>query len=184
MVESAFVPAPHHEITQIYYFSAYAEWREAAFRRHKEFVTALESMGITPVMGNFKPRRRHCRKCGHSWVHHEEKETDVSIAIYLTMGAIKDQYDLALLLSADSDLVTAIKNLKSEFPHKRVRILFPPGSVVGSDLRQAVGGIKNCRQIKQIHIERSLLPVEIRDQSGNIVARCPREYLATLPGNE
>lgn len=39
----------------------------------------------------------------------EEKGIDVLVAIHLVMGALRDEYDVAVLFSADSDLVPAVE---------------------------------------------------------------------------
>ena len=47
---------------------------------------------------------------------YEEKETDVNIAIAMLTDAVRDVYDIALLVSADSDLrpaVGAVKRLRT-----------------------------------------------------------------------
>ena len=57
---------------------------------------------------------------------YEEKETDVNIAIAMLTDAVRDLYDTALLVSADSDLrpvVAAVKRLRTG---KRIVAAFPP----------------------------------------------------------
>ena len=43
---------------------------------------------------------------------YKEKGTDVKIAIDLVIGAVDDQYDTAILVSSDTDLIPAIQYLK------------------------------------------------------------------------
>src|SRR5215211_2740463 len=69
------------QIARIYYFSAYADWLPGPVSRHREYVKALTACGVICVMGHFKNKDRGCHNCGHKWVAHEEKETDVSIGI-------------------------------------------------------------------------------------------------------
>ena len=171
-----FAPKPDFTITAVFYFSAYAYWRRDAQVRHREYVKALKATGVTPIMGKFKEKDRSCRKCGHSWKDHEEKETDVNIATYILREAYKDSYDILLLISADSDLAPAIRLVKKDFPEKRTRVIFPPSRGYSWDLVDAVGGKKNARRIKTIHLERSLLGVEVQDESGKVVARRPDKY--------
>ncbi len=87
----------------VHYFSAYATWLPEQVGRHREYVKALQHVGVRPVMGHFKEKRRSCRECGAKWVGHEEKETDVAIAVQLMADAFTDQFDRALIISADSD---------------------------------------------------------------------------------
>lgn len=52
--------------------------------------------------------------------------TDVNIATQIIIDAYKDNYDTAMLISGDSDLVPPIKAVHQNFPEKRVFLAFPP----------------------------------------------------------
>lgn len=171
-----YAPLPQFELSHVYYFSSVATWRPAAYKRHREYLRALKAFDVTPVLGRFKPKETSCHNCGHSWAFHEEKETDVNIAINMIRGAFKGTYDRALLISGDSDLVPAAKMVLHEFPNKTVRVVMPVGRRYSLDLYNAVGGKRHCKKMKQIHLERSLLLCEIRDSLGNVVAIRPSEY--------
>jgi uncharacterized LabA/DUF88 family protein len=55
---------------------------------------------------------------------YEGKETDVNIATALHNDAALDRYDTALLVSGDSDLTRAVRDIDVR---KRVVVAFPPG---------------------------------------------------------
>ncbi len=112
-------------LADIFYFSAYAHWLSDKAKRHKLLVDAWQDTGVTPVMGDFKEKHRFCNNCRTYFKSHEEKQTDVNIGIYLIKEAYEDSYDTAILFTNDTDLVPAIKMLKSTFPAKRVGVLFP-----------------------------------------------------------
>jgi uncharacterized LabA/DUF88 family protein len=57
---------------------------------------------------------------------YEEKMTDVNIAIQLLSDAFDDVYDMALVISGDSDLTTPVRRVRQRFPAKRVIVAFPP----------------------------------------------------------
>lgn len=76
---------------------------------------------MTPVLGRLKEKDRECFACGKTWTDHEEKETDVNLAVYLIDLAYQDAYDRALLFSGDSDLVPAVRLVKRRFPKKSFR---------------------------------------------------------------
>ena len=170
-----FAPRPQFDLVNVFYFSAYATWLPDAYKRHREFVRALQAVRVTPVMGNFKEKDRHCRRCGASWKAHEEKETDVNIAIHLLREAHRDSFDRALVLTADSDLSPALRLFRQEFPGKGLMLITPAGRF-SRNLTNAVGGKKHCGRIREFHIERSLLPRELADSSGSVVAVRPVEY--------
>ncbi len=52
--------------------------------------------------------------------------TDVNIATSIIVDAFKDEYEMAMLISGDSDLTPPIKVVHSLFNNKRVFIAFPP----------------------------------------------------------
>ncbi len=106
-------------IVQILFFSAYPTWKPDSYRRHRMYIKALSSQGVTPVMGQFKNKPKKCLKCNSEWTSHEEKETDVNLALALLDLAYKDRYDHAFLLSRDSDLAPAVRKVKENFPHKK-----------------------------------------------------------------
>ena len=88
-------------------------------------VDTWKNTGIIPILGNFKEKDRFCNNCRTYFKSHEEKQTDVNIAIYLIKEAYEDSYDTAVLVTNDTDLIPAIRMLKNTFPRKRVGVLFP-----------------------------------------------------------
>ena len=106
------------------YFTAYATWRPESYRRHQRYVAALEACGVTPIIGRFKRKTVRCHaKCGRTYVTHEEKETDVNIGAHLIADALKDRFDRALVISADTDLNAAIALARSEATSKRIDLV-------------------------------------------------------------
>lgn len=175
-LSEVFAPSPRFEITRIFYFSAHATWLPHALLRHQAYIKALEAEGTTVILGNFKPKDRRCFNCRQTWSDHEEKETDVNIALYLLDGGYQNLYDRALILSADSDLAPAVRMVRSRFPRKIIRLLTPVKRNHSFELLNAVGGAKWASRIRRIHLERCLLPEFIYDKDGKIVARRPVEY--------
>ena len=171
-----FAPSPQFDLTDIFYFSAYATWRPDAYKRHREYVKALKSVGVTPIMGNFKAKGRTCYECGHEWQLHEEKETDVNIALHMVRAAFKNEFDRAILISGDSDMVPAVRMVRAEFPEKQVKIIAPVGRGYSMDLFNAAGGTKNCRKMKPVHLEHSLFGAEVRNRKNELVAVRPAKY--------
>ncbi len=53
--------------------------------------------------------------------YHEEKQTDVNIAVLLMKLAFEDKYDTAIIISGDTDFSLAIVEIKNLFPRKRRR---------------------------------------------------------------
>jgi uncharacterized LabA/DUF88 family protein len=192
----AFAPPTQFQ-TKVYYFSAFATWLPDAVRRHQAYVDALRATGVTPTMGRFKEKDRRFKgplQSTHQpdpaerrvfidarWKSHEEKETDVNIALFLLLGAVKDQYDRALLISADSDLAPAVRMVCREAPQKEIRILTPPGHAGSMDLIRAAGAPKRSRRIRIVHLEHSLLPEQVLGTGGEVASLRPMEYAPPTP---
>ena len=83
--------------------------------------TYLEALATLPDLsihyGYFTPRRRG---------GYEEKMTDVNIAVELVCDAHADIFDMAILVSGDSDLTSAVQAVQERF-RRRVVVAFPPG---------------------------------------------------------
>jgi hypothetical protein len=127
-------------------------------------------------MGHFKSKDRSCTRCGAKWIGHEEKETDVNIALWLLNEAYRDVYDEAFILSRDSDLTPAVKMIVEHFPSKKVKVISPPGAGHSKEMAKLVGD-KRLASVKQMHLERALLPAQIVDtETGRVVARRPAAY--------
>lgn len=117
----------------IIYFSAIAYHRHKdSVNRHITYIKALDKVNIQVVLGEFKDKRiSKCSNCPLKdneplLIRHEEKNTDVNIAITLVNYALNDKFDKCFLLSADNDFLTAIQLVKEEKPNKKIIICPPP----------------------------------------------------------
>lgn len=94
--------------------------------RQNTYIDALKCRGTQIHEGHFLDKPRHCRQCGAQWLDYEEKMTDVNIAVQMLGDAFDDVFDIALLVSGDSDLTTPIQQIRSRFPKKGIIVVFPP----------------------------------------------------------
>lgn len=110
------------------YFTARVRDNPDAELRQALYLEALmsHSLRVRLTEGHFQDKFRECRNCGARWIVYEEKETDVNIAIAMLTDAVRDVYDTALLVSADSDLRPAIAAVKRLRVGKRIVAAFPP----------------------------------------------------------
>ena len=117
----------NEEIEAVKYFTAYATWKPAAHRRHERYVSALREAGVEVILGKFKKKRVRCKAdCGQTFFTHEEKETDVNIGAYLVADAIKNRFDRAIVVTADTDIAAAIEVARHEAPDKTINPVAPP----------------------------------------------------------
>ena len=123
-------------ITGIFYFTAFVRWKTpAVVYRHKQYIKALRSVGVETIQGRFMDKHIKCHNCNKHFLTHEEKRTDVNIALKLLGDAFDDLYDKALIISADSDLLPVIQTVHKYFPDKEIGVMFPIGRT-SFDLRQ------------------------------------------------
>lgn len=115
------------QLESIYYFSAYAHHlkKPDIVRRHQNFVKCLEDTGINVEINRFKYKEVWCPYCKKTIVKHEEKETDVSIALKLIEIFLKDECDIAVLITGDTDLAPAVRMARTLYPKKHVSFAFP-----------------------------------------------------------
>jgi hypothetical protein len=81
--------------------------------------------------------------------------------------AFADQFDTALLISADSDLTTPIQQLRKLFPNKRVIAVFPPGRS-SFDVRNAADGTFT---LGEANLRQSQLPPQVTRPDGFVLQR-------------
>lgn len=169
-----FALPPEYSLDRVLYFTAYATWLKPAWARHRAYTDALTACDVEVVLSKFKKKERRCPACSNRYQGHEEKETDVSIGAHLVDLAYQDEYDRALLISGDSDICPAVRLVRERFPTKEIKVLTPPGRRTTKGLADATGMAATL--VKQVHVERSLLPKTVCDSTGNVVAVRPLEY--------
>jgi uncharacterized LabA/DUF88 family protein len=93
--------------------------------------------------------------------------TDINISVEMLSDAFRDQFDVAKLLSADSDLVPVVSMITGNFPQKRVIVAFPPNRY--STALVNVAGSKF--HINRAVLSRSQFPDKVIRQDGFILER-------------
>ncbi len=118
---------PHQQLETVRYFTTRVRNDRSASSRQGTYLDALQARGgIDITYGHFLSKTVRCRNCQHMWHTHEEKKTDVNIAVGLLEDAYDDRYDLAVVISGDSDLAPPVAAVRQRFGHKRVLVAFPP----------------------------------------------------------
>jgi uncharacterized LabA/DUF88 family protein len=162
-----------HEVVAVKYFSAYATWRPKRHERHQIYVKALAASGVEPILGQFKEKDIYCPECKLTHKGHEEKESDVNIAVHLISDAYNDRFDQAFIVTRDSDLSGPVRYIRSQFPKKRVKIIAPPQRGHSKEL----WALANTRaSISKEHLEKCLLPETVVDKDGAQVCTRPPRY--------
>jgi uncharacterized LabA/DUF88 family protein len=128
-------------LSGIDYFSAYAHHigDTEVIKRHETFINALKSIGVNTHLGRFKERETRCPLSGKYsfngspvncpingfFIRHEEKETDVAIAVKLCDLISRNECDTCVLVTGDTDLVPAVEYCNTRYPEKRILFAFP-----------------------------------------------------------
>ena len=120
------IKQPHYNIASIKYFTARISNSQHKQKRQNVYLEALETTPIKIIYGQFRNEETYCKVCGQISYESKEKMTDVNIATNLLMDAQDDSFDVAFIISGDSDLVPPIKLLRERFPTKDIITVFPP----------------------------------------------------------
>ncbi len=173
-LSNAFV-TKQENIVFIKYFTTLANWKPEGMIRHKIYIRALELKGVETVYGKFKLRDVHCKICGKDFKKHEEKQTDVNIAISLLKTAYEDRYDKAIIITGDSDMIPAIKEVRTTFANKKVGVVIPY-------MKSSIELINNCDfhiRMKFLHLERNRFDDRIEISPGNFI-ECPEKWRVSV----
>ena len=99
-------------------------------KRQGTYLEALETLSDLDIFyGHYLQKEVKCFKCGATWFTHEEKMTDVNIAVELMNDAYQDSFDTAMIISGDSDLTGPVQALRKQYPMKKIVVAFPPKRV-------------------------------------------------------
>jgi len=116
-------------LADVVYFSALAVHLEAAdpekVNRHKTYIACLENSGVRTELSRFKKKFIRCDVCRAKLQRHEEKETDVAIAVSLLELFTSDSCDCAVLVTGDTDLAPAVRTAQRMFPSRQIIFAFP-----------------------------------------------------------
>ncbi len=114
-------------IVSIFYFSAIATWQpnQEKVQKHMKYIERLRRENIIPILGKFKEKDIHCKVCGSNFKSHEEKRTDVNVALKIVSEAVLNNYDTGILVSGDTDMIPAIETVRNLSLNKRIGVLFP-----------------------------------------------------------
>lgn len=157
-------------LDEIYYFSALTNENDKRMR-HLTYVNALRSENIKTVWGYLRYDPTDCPSCKTTFMKPIEKQTDANIISQVMKMAILDEFDLALIVSADSDLVPMIKAVKHIKPTKEFRVVIPINQKA-KELTQVCG---DRRKIQDVHLADSQFPETVTLTDGMTISR-PKEW--------
>ena len=158
---------PADDLVGIRYFSAMVRNDPHAEARQNTYLDALTATTRVPlhiILGRFQPKMMTCRACGAKWMTYEEKETDINIATRLIADAAAGEADVALVISADSDLCSAIKAARrvahTAGHHLEIVVAFPPRR-----FSFEIASIARTFNIGGTKVRRAQLPLTVEDSA-------------------
>lgn len=164
---------PEDEIVRIRYFTAEVSIRpsdQTQAQRQKTYLRALKTIpGLSVHYGHFlaKTKMRPLAKppvSGHRYVEildTEEKGSDVNLASYLLLDGFDDEYELAVVVSNDSDLELPIRMTRNRLG-KQVGV-FDPSRRKSFQLQSAASWY---RPLREGPLSASQFPDTISDAQG------------------
>ena len=162
---------PGQVLAAVRYFTARISPRPGSTSQSKRQATFLEALETRADLhihyGHYLAKERHCPECKAEWTTHEEKMTDVNIAVELLGDAQDDAFDTAIIISGDSDLTPPVRATLDRYPEKRVIIAFPPARH-SSQLADAATAAFTIGRKK---LKDSQLPDEIVKPGGFVLRR-------------
>lgn len=182
---------PDNEVNHVNYYTARVSGHvdPTAPARQQIYLDALESLPeITVHMGTFltsekfaglvhPPEFRPRIEMAEPWpdvvkvVKIEEKGSDVNLACHLIRDGFQDRYDVAAVISNDSDLIEPIRIVTKELG-KPVGLLSP----VNKPNPQLVASASFLRRIRRHDLNASQLPNQIGLPDGTQLTR-PSEWI-------
>ena len=185
-----FVNHKFEDVARIKFFTAFPKHKSFEVQaRYKDFTDALKHYDIEVVEWNFKKKLVTINLDGqhHTKITHEEKESDVNIALAILEDAFEKTSDRILVITNDSDITPAIKMAREKNKELKINILTPPlqkTKQISNSLYFASGNVgrdkkgqifHNFKMIKEFMLEQAIMPDEIIDKDGKKII-IPDEY--------
>jgi hypothetical protein len=165
---------PRDHIAAIRYFTALVRDDPSALARQQAYLDALQahSRSVKIVLGRYQAKNVTCRQCGSTWASYEEKETDVNIAVSIVADTAAAASDIALIISADSDLCPAIRTARSLNPGRGMIAAFPPRRS-SFEIRSLIPG---AFTVAAVDLRNSLLPNVVVDATTGRFYKRPNKW--------
>ena len=163
---------PGQSLVAVKYFTSRVRGSPAKAKRQATFLEANLALGRCEIFyGHYLLDEKTCPACGKTYSVPAEKMSDVNLAVELLADAVADRFDVALLISADSDLTPLVQKLRRLYPRKVLVVAHPPKRHSTS-----LAGVAHAAfTIGRAKLAASLLPAEVRKTDGTVLT-CPAAW--------
>ena len=166
------IPSQTESLVSVVFCTAFYPRDQDKKWRHMQYIAANEARGVKCVMGHYVHEEMSCRGCERTWQKPTEKETDINLALSLYQDAVSDVFDVAYLVTADSDQAATARFLSENYPAKSLVTVAPPGRNFSVDISRYA---QRRIALNRDHLDRCVLPKIIMGDKG-VVAKRPKEY--------
>ncbi len=166
---------PNQELVAVKYFSAKPDDIEQSRRQNAFFQANKENPKFRLILGKYLKKEIVCFKCGNVIHTHEEKETDVRLATQIVSDAYQKNCDVAIVVSADSDMIPAIELAIQA--RQKVFVYFPPNQY-SSNLASMGIGRTTFLDRYEARFRKSLLPDTVHLAIPDFDLRIPPQWKA------
>lgn len=148
---------PEWRLEKVLFCSALPVHRPDSNKRHVTFNSAQLACGVKILNGHYVPEGE-----GYS-----EKQTDINLALSVILDGLANVYDVAIILSADSDQVATARAFREKFQNgKQLFAAIPPGQTFPQ-------GYQKYRvermDVDFDMLERCILPERVKGLKGDIL---------------
>jgi uncharacterized LabA/DUF88 family protein len=162
-------------LDEVHFFTAVLRWDHAKQKRHVNYLAALRAVDVCVHESRFTKVDRKCRAFGNTCAFHEEKQTDVGIAVKMVTDALLGKVDRLVLLTADSDQIPTAKFLNT-LPNIALTLIYPPKR--GPLARELGKQILDRDELTAGRLGTCVFPRTVKDGQGKAVAFRPALYEA------
>lgn len=159
---------PNEILVHTKYFTSRISKPISKQRRQSIFIDALNTLTeFSLFYGRYQAEVRTCENCGFTTLISNEKKTDVNIATEVMVDAFQNNFDTAILVTADADLTAPIIAIRKLFPDKSLIVAFPPKRH-SYELKNIASGVYYIGEEK---FASNLLPEKVTTESGYAIER-------------
>jgi len=161
---------PYQDLLWVKYFTARIKGDVKKQKRQGDYLDALALQPkIKIYYGNYQIKQSFDKTLKKYYTYPVEKKTDVNIATQLLIDAFQNNFEVAYIVSGDSDLLPALEAIKVNFPHLLLIACFIPHRS-SIDLKAIC---HYCYYAKEKIFKKSLLPNSITKVDGYVIQRPP-----------
>lgn len=167
---------PHDDLVAVRYFTALIAGPDVVLQ--SEYLRALATQPLIEIiLGRFKAKRVQCRvgpcafRGDRMFPAQEEKHTDVNIGVRLLDDAYQNLCDRFIVVSGDSDLVPALRMVKTRFPEKELVVYVPSKNPTRGAAVEMRASADKHRDLPLGAIEKAQFPNSLSDGGGGTITK-------------